>query len=183
MKFTPYDGKIYAHLFENPRTGLTRNLFWNINLDLAPIELNGEEWESSFACEWLVWPIRQINDLDGMSLKQVVQPKLIESSIYLAGRHHPVTVTVLQIRRQAACGYRLDVVGAADLMIDGKTINRSFSFECDLSFEGIVVVPDNLYPKPVGPSEVTAVLAPFISIEGLREPSWERFRYILDPAA
>jgi len=68
-------------------------------------------------------------------------------------------------------------------MIDGKTINRSFSFECDLSFEGIVVVPDNLYPKPVGPSEVTAVLAPFISIEGLREPSWERFRYILDPAA
>ncbi len=41
VKLTPTVGKIYAHLFQNRLTGLDRNLFWNLRIELEPLGWDG----------------------------------------------------------------------------------------------------------------------------------------------
>lgn len=180
MKLIPQGGEIYAHLFENPRMGLPRDLYWNISIDLEPVRLLGEEWDSSFQCEWLLWPVKVLTDLDGMGFDTLRHPALVEASLYLASEHHPVAVSHLEIRRVLGNRYRLDAGVAVDLMVDGARIAGSFHLQSDLSFRGIVVVPENLNPKPSNVVEVMGALSPFISMLELQKPRFEGFRYVLD---
>ena len=182
MQFIPRGGEIYAHLFENRRTGLERSLFWNIGVELQSVEIDGEEWESSFACEWLVWPIKRLPDLDGMDLQRLVRPELVECSIYLVAEHHPAKVSDLKVREQITGKYKLDAIGSVDLEIDGKTISHTFDLQCDLNFGGIVVVPQSLDPRPATPAQVAEALSSFLALDGLREPRYDKFRYVFDPA-
>jgi hypothetical protein len=174
------DGEIYAHLFDNPPRGLARDLYWNIHVELEPVYLLGEEWVSVFQCDWLVWPIKTLRDLDGMGLEQVRYPKLVEASVYLVSEHHPAAVSHLVVRRIHGNGYHLDARGAVEVDMDGQQLSSSFHFECSLSFSGIVVVPENVSPKPSNRKEVAMAVAPFISLVGLKKPRREGFRYVLD---
>ena len=178
MQLNPKSGQIYGHLFENKRTGLVRNLYWNISVDFEPISLLGENWDSSFQCDWLVWPIKALADLDAIGLDALGDAKLVEASLYLISQHHPISVTNLEIRRVPGNCYRLDAGIAVDVVVDGEKILGSFHLQCDLSFGGIIIIPENLDPQPSNVMEVKAAVLPFISLEGLQEPRLEGVRYV-----
>lgn len=179
MQLIARDGEIYAHLFENTRANLPRDLYWNISVELEPVALLGEQWDTSFQCEWLVWPITTLGDLDGMGLEQLRDSRLVEASLYLVSEHHPVGISHLVVRRTFDGIYQLDVQGDYDFEIDEQRLCGSFHFLCKLDFGGIIVVPENLSPKPSNSLEVAAAVAPFISQVGLQEPRQDGFRYIL----
>ena len=182
MKFVARGGSIYAHLFENPRIGLARNLFWNINVELEPVEWHGKRWDCSFGCDWLVWPIRRLSELDGMSLGRVLQPDFVESTIYFVAEHHWVTVAELEIHHITGARYEFDAKGQADLEIDGLAVGGPFHYQCELGFDGVVVAPDNLTPSPASPTDVVDALAPYFELEGLQVPRRDGFRYVVPSA-
>jgi len=180
MELNPRGGEIYAHLFENQRTGLARGLFWNIHVELERVELSGRRWDASFACDWLAWPIKRVGELSGMSLTQVSQPELVEASVYLVAEHHPVIVTELRLAREVHDEYRLEAAGNGDIEPDGKRTTVRFQLECTLKFGGIIVVPDNLSPRPSNSAEVSAALREFIATDDLR-PTQQGARYLFVP--
>lgn len=179
----PQSATLSGSLFENPRIGIARDLFWNVEVDLEPVELDGETWDCSFACEWLTWPVRRLADLDGMTLDQVIDPNRIEASLYVLAQHHPATISRLEISEQAPGRYRLAVAGSAEVSAEQGMLNVPFSLVCDLDFVGIFVVRENLFPKPANPAEVQAALNQFISPEGFAEPREDGFRYVVQPAS
>ena len=179
--FATESGEIDAFLFENNKTGLARDLFWSITVDLKPIALFDESWECSFQCEWMTWPVRTIDDLDGVGLTQLRQPDLVEATMYVDALHQWVTVSQLAVRRAVGAGYQADIAGEYELEANGRRQSGQFQLQCDLVFEGIIVVPENLTPRPSNPKEVAEVVAPFISLAGFKEPRLDGFRYLLRP--
>lgn len=174
-------GTIYGHIFENAQASLSRNLFWSIDVTLAPIEVDDEIWDCSLACEWLVWPIKRVHDLDGMTLDHVVRRDLIECSIYVAAEHQWPAISGLTLKKKRWDVYELNLLGEADLVIDEKVMASSFDFRCELTLQGVVVVPTNLSPEPASHAEVKEALRSFITLDGLAEPYTEGFRHVFAP--
>lgn len=178
----PSKAEIYGHLFENALTGVTRNVFWNIDVEFQPVILLGEEWTPRFACEWLVWPVREMDDLDGMSIEAAVQPDMVESTLYLVAEHHWVTTERLIIRRVGNT-YRLEAAIRVDIDTGEDRLQDLFEFSCDLEFTGVIVVPDNFEPKLSSSDGVTSAMDPFVAIEAFESPIVDGFRYLFKPKA
>ena len=177
-------GDIYAHLFGNELTGVPRGLYWSVTVPCVPIEWCEQQHECSITCEWLEWPIRSWKQLHGMSLSTVRNPALVECSLYFA-EHHPIRLEKLELRRSGGgTRFRISLAGAFDL--DGfdkhDGMNMRFSIESDIEFEGLIVVPDNLFPKPQGESEILQALQPFVELGAFGGAVLDRFRYILAPS-
>jgi hypothetical protein len=58
-----------------------------------------------------------------------------------------------------------------------------FSLDGELDFEGLVVVPGNLISKPQNESEMPKAIAPCAELVNFDPPVFDRFRYVLRPAA
>ena len=178
-------GVIHGHLFEDASAGLPRRLFWNLSLPCHPITWQGESWDCFVQCDWLHWPLRVWTGLDGATLSTVGDPAMIECSVYLAA-HHPVQIASLCLKRMGpAARFAVDITGAFDLQgfgdLDAKDI--LFAVRGEIDFEGIVVVPEHLTPSPLAPREVIQALEPHLDSAQLGPPKWDRFRYVLKPAA
>jgi hypothetical protein len=176
-------GSLYVHLFENPKTGTKRGLYWSVTLPCAPVRWDDEDWDCAVTCEWLQWPIKRWMQLDGLGLRDTISRDDVECSVYLA-EHHPVEVTSLALSRiQGTTRFRVTLQGSLDINgfdeLDGSGIPVHIQAEVD--FEGIVVVPGNLTSKPNDTNQVLALLSPFIDTDDLDEPQWDRFRYVLKP--
>jgi hypothetical protein len=66
--------------------------------------------------------------------------------------------------------------------LEGKTIpNVVLEAEVEASFDGLIVVPDNLNPKPVTPDEATRALKPFADVSAYSSPMFDEFRWIFRP--
>ena len=184
LALRPTTGTIYGHVHENSHTGLARNLFWNIEIEFEPVRQDGEDWDCSLGIEWLTWPVRSWRDLDGMSLGQVQQEELLECSLYLFAAHHPATLRRLILRETADARFEADFSAIADVHDPEGSGRRLFEVngKCHLSFEGIVVVPDNLLPKPNSAHEVESAVAEFLAVDDLTDPRSEGLRFILKPA-
>ena len=172
-------GEIYAHLFENAEAGVERDIFWSITCPCAPIQYGGEEWTTSITCEWLAWTLSDWTGLNGAGYESVKRPDLVECSFYLF-EHHPVALQALTLHaipetdRFVVC-----IKGETDIGGFGELDGRyAFAAECEVEFQGLVVVPGNLYPKPRSGQEAAATLAPFIKLANFQEPEWDRFRYV-----
>lgn len=174
-------GELYGHLFENVSTGVPRGLFWNFSLPCAPIAWEGEEWECSVLCEWLQWPVRDWTSLDGATLRTSSAHASVECSIYFT-EHHPVRLEALSVSRIAdSARFNIALSGAFDLKgygeLDAQNIPLFLHGEVD--FDGVVVVPGNLFPRPCNPADVIRLVEPLLSVCNLGEPEWDRFRYVL----
>ena len=175
-------GTIYGHLFENASAGVKRGLYWSVTCPCAPIHSGGEEWETSLSCEWLTWPLHDWTQLDGAGLVSIIDTGSIECSFYLS-EHYPATLMALTLRRILATN-RFVVSMSGEVEITGfeeldETVTFSVEFEAELG--ELVVVPDNLFPKPSTEQEATTALAPFINTANLQAPQWDRFRYVFSP--
>jgi len=179
----PAGGEIYAHVFENPRAGIPRNLVWNISVEFEPVPLEGQDWECSFAVEWLTWPIRKWRDLAGLGIEDVLSPQTVEPSLYLMAEHHPATLNDLQFLGLQGRMFEAEILASAEIRADNKRLTVPVSCVCSLRFGGVVVVRDNSEPKPVTVEQAGEAVSQFIELEGLRPPRLEEWRYVLEPDA
>lgn len=182
-KIRGINGNMYAHIFENPNVGVARGLYWAVTVDCEPIEWNGEDWPCSVTCEWLQWPIRRWEEIDGVGLETTIAPVDAECSFYLA-EHNPVRIKSLSISREPNKNqFLVCISGAVELLgfdeLDGEDI--PFFVQGRVDFDGIILIPDNLSPKPSTPTDAIDILSEFLSMESLKEPRWDRFRYVFEP--
>ena len=177
----PTKGEIYAHVFENPTTGLGRDLYWNVCVDSQPVFLDGEEWVCSLGIEWLTWPIHRWRELDGMGLGKVRHPELVECSLYLFDEHHPASLRHLELQENGPGTFEAEFSAVAD--VDDGSGRRLFnvSGRCNLTFTSIIVVASNLRPKPASTLEARVAAAEFIAFDDLKEPRSEEWRYVFEP--
>jgi hypothetical protein len=175
-------GECYAHVFENPRAGLKRGLFWNFNLECAPIIWDSEEWEASLLCDWVTLPTRSWPDLGEIRLDELPQRNLLETSFYLSA-HHDVKLTRLDIAHERDDLFRVHIGGTFDLEgydeLDGANIPIDTSGS--VRFKGLIVMPDNLFPKPGDAAGAAAVAREFLDLENLGEPAWDGSRFLFEP--
>ena len=82
--FRAEEARIHGHLFENPRMGIPRGIYWALFVQFEPVSLDSEEWPSSLGCEWIEWPIRRWEELDG---REVTVTKTSEVSTAGFGRN------------------------------------------------------------------------------------------------
>lgn len=178
------DGIITGHVFENPAAGVPRALYWSIRLDYEPLVLDGTDWECNAGCEFLRWPLDYWKKLDGATLDDTIGPVPAEGSIYLIGAHHELQLQSLALHRiedttrfEVRLEAKFDLRGYGEL--DGTDIPLSLA--CVAEFKHVVVVRDNLFPKPSDAEEAAAVVAPFLDIEGLTTPRRDDFRFVFEP--
>ncbi|MDO8411735.1 MAG: hypothetical protein Q7S93_16910 [Phenylobacterium sp.] len=183
LSLQPVSGEIYAHVFENPRTGVPRNLFWNMTVELEPVTIEGEEWDCSFGAEWLTWPVRTWRELDGMDLGKVLLPDMVEPPLYLVGEHHPATLQHLRLGGCRGPSFEAAVTASAQIRTEKGQRTIPVSFFCRLQFAGVIVVKENLQPSPTTPALAEEAVAKFMQMDGLRQARSEDWRYVLEPDA
>jgi len=172
---------IYGHVFENPRVGLVRNLFWNLFIDLDQSGEDGDGAIQSISCDWLTFAAHRWSDLDGVSLSDCRQPALIECSIYRDSEHHWAHLDSFSIRSGAAVD-RSNVTLTLHLPPESnsETAADRLDVECEVRFEGIIVVPGNFTSPPATPADAAILVAEFADLGALRPPIWDRFRYVFE---
>lgn len=179
----PIGGKMYSHIFENSAVGISRDHFWSITVNFAPIEYADESWDCSMTSEWIRFGVRNWRDLDECSLTVSPDDDFIESSFYMT-EHDPGFSTDLSlsyldtnrfhIRMQMIVDYHGYSGGDAnpDMLVAAET---------EVDYTGLIVVPDNLFPKPSTPQMVNEVAEDFVNLSVYCEPEADRHRFVLRP--
>lgn len=177
-------GLVYGHVFENPLVGVARQLFWSVTLNCGPVRSGKENFDCSFTTEWLVLPISRWSDLHEKSLAHVQNPEGVEASLYL-DEHHSAKLMALSFARIAGT-HRFSVSIEAEVHIEGfgdlDGAGLPLALQGEAEFEGLVILPSNLDPKPDTPLKASEALKRFISLSELGEPQWQKFRYVFPPA-
>ncbi|QDT27569.1 hypothetical protein Enr10x_28870 [Gimesia panareensis] len=166
----PSGGQILAHIFENRHTGLARGLFWSISIKFEPISYGGDEYSCSMMCEWIPWRLRNWLELDGRRLSVDYGEEGIESSFYLT-EHDIGTHTELALRHQSENLFETQVKMVVDFYgFHNGDENPQMQIDATvaLPFLGVLVIPDNLFPKPTTEQELRDVAADFIDLTSFR---------------
>lgn len=182
-KLVASGGEIYCHLFENPRTGLARNVYWAITLNFHPVEYGGEKLRCSMTCEWLALPLRDWRQLEGRSSSLDYGDGGSESSFYVW--QHDIGKST-RLRIGARMGDRFDV--EMDMVVDftgTSKADRNAAMQvrgrAALPFTGVIVVPDNLKPEPGTPADVVGAVAPYLDTTLFRAPERRHHAFRMDP--
>ena len=174
-------GTIYAHVFENRSMGVPRGLYWNLRLDCelgAPSKLPAE---CSISIDWLTFEATRFEQLSGEGLANVRDPRGIEASLYL-GTHQEIRLRTLEFGVASSSVVQLRVAGDLAEPARGQDPEHCrIDLTCDIEFEGVVVVPQNLVPKPGSVEEARAAITPFFEPETLASGEREDFRYLFPP--
>lgn len=165
-------GKIYAHIFENPNTGLKRGIFWSVTVHFKPIKYADESFRCSTTCEWIPWKAANWLDLHGRHFDVEYGECGIESSFY-SGEHDICTRTRLRLAHKDTCRFHVSV----DVIVDfqgccGGDENPAMpvSARADVPFTGLLVVPANLEPAPANLDEAKEIAAEFVDLATYEEP-------------
>ena len=151
-------------------------------MEFESVPFDGEQWDCSLGIEWLTFPIRRWRDLDGMSLARAHSRSLLECSLYLFEEHHWARLNRLEMKEVSPGIFEVDFAAIADVD-DGSGLRRfEVSGRCDVKFIGIIVVPDNLDPKPETAEAAATTVAHFLALDDLDEPRSEQWRFVLDPS-
>ena len=182
-EFRPTDGELYGHVFENPRTGVPRRLYWSLRCDFEPVDLDGSEWSVSLMVEWLTFDVRRWVDLDTTTRPELVQRDGVETSVYFTDMHQPAALDHLRLRRAGGCRFDVEVSVTCELEgLDGtKLPRRSIVWRGDVPFQRISIMRENLFPKPSTPDEATGILASFIDPAGFEPPVQEERSFHFHP--
>jgi len=161
--------------------GVQRDLYWHVMVEFEPVLIDGEEWSCSLDIEWLTWPMRRWQDLNGKSLAESRHPEMVECSLYYYGTHNPASVRRLELSEISPASFMADVSAVAEINYGAGPRSYQVVSQFNLRFTNIVVVPSNLEPKPSSIPEVEAAVAEHIALDGLKAPRSEGWRYVLEP--
>jgi hypothetical protein len=178
-------GEIYCHLFENPRTGLPRNIYWSFTLDFDPIEYEGAEWETSMTAEWLTLPLRDWRDLAGRAFTLSYGDGDAEASFY-AREHHIAKTARLEIGMRNGRTFEL----AMEMIVDFQGLtgadhnpNMTVQGRAVVPYAGAIVVPDNLVPTLNTPAEVARAVSRYLDTPLLAPPERRGHAFRMEPLA
>lgn len=184
QSLAPVGGELYSHIYENRTTGLSRDHFWSLTIDFAPIEYEGELLQCSASVEWLRFPVRDWRQLGSTDLVEVLQSDLVESSFYV-GRHDWATTKHFSLL------YRSGNVFDAKLQLvvdfqgftgDDDDPAMEVNAHAKVKYSGLVIVKDNLSPKPNSPQLAMEMAKSFVDLESYQPPVDEDSRYIFIPS-
>lgn len=176
--FIAKGGSYYGHIFENPRLGVPRALYWSFTVDFSGIRYLGQTWDSSLTVEWITFGVREFVGTHPVSSASCPRA---EASLYLA-EHHPIDSWEGQMSWDASppqCGFaydvRLNFPGLDRDPVPGLHLMGRVS----LQFDGFIIVPGNLSPKPTSVDEASLLLrqyfqAPCVALD-------EGWRYVFRP--
>ena len=126
-------------------------------MDFGGIHYLGQTWDSSLGIEWITLGAHKFAGVH--SISSALSPGA-EASLYLA-EHHPIDTWEARISWDASppqCvldfDARLDFPGLDRDPVPGLHLTGRAS----LQFDGLIVVPGNLSPKPASLDEATALL-------------------------
>ena len=181
----PKGGEMYCHIFENSSTGLVRNLFWSITVEFEPVQYGENEFSCAMTCEWIPWPVRNWRELDGRRLVADYGEHGVESSFYTT-QHDIGTRTELALFHRKANLFAVKM----DMLVDyrgyyGGDDNPAMAVhaEVDVPFIGLLIIPDNLSPKPATPSQLQSVASQFVDLSSYEAPKpWQGHGSIFPPA-
>ncbi len=176
--FVTKGGSYYAHVFENRSSGVPRALYWSFTVDFEGIPYLGETWGSSLTIEWISLGVREFAGIHPVSPSS--SPGA-EASLYLA-EHHPIESWDGRISwdtspPQCIFDYdvRLDFPG-----LDGDPVpGLHLTGRVPLQFDGFIIVPGNLFPKPASVDEAAGLLRQFFHTPCVAVD--EDWRYIFRP--
>jgi hypothetical protein len=186
-------GEMYAHIFENELTGLARNLFWSVSIDFAPLHYAGSEFRCGVACEWIPWTARDWRELDGEILDVIYNPDgtvksgppSVEASFYMTS-HDLARRVGLKLKRNGGTKF----AAAMDMIVNFRGYaggdedpNLRVSGQTEINYRGVIVVKNNLSPKPTTEAKVLAVAEKFIDLAAYRAPVDEEWRWVFQPKA
>jgi hypothetical protein len=188
MKFpaaslVPRGGQMYSHIFENQYTGIAREHFWSITVDFAPIKYANESWDCSMTSEWIRFGVRNWRDLNNSRLTVPPDDGLVESSFYMT-EHDLASSTDLSLAYLAENRFRIRLEMTIDFhgYIGGDANpEMRVAAETEIEYTGLVVIPENLFPKPLTPQLVKNVASEFVDLSAYHEPEKEQHRFLLRP--
>ncbi|MGI9387911.1 MAG: hypothetical protein ACR2OX_10820 [Methyloligellaceae bacterium] len=166
-------------MFENPLTDVERNLYWCIAIDFNAIAYLGERWDISAGIEWLRFDKSCTPLSNSVEASIACQPNA-EASFNLA-EHWPSDDWRICMRPVAEdqkwileFDLLIDFAGLDDDPVPDLQIRGSTSID----FEGIVVIPDNLDPKPKSEQEAAALVAQYIKLDERYSCKDEGWRFV-----
>jgi hypothetical protein len=153
-------------------------VYWGIRVELEPIEVDGSEWLTSLAVEWLRFPVRSWRALaDAAPILD-----LAETSLYCA-YHQDAQLEHLSLaaRAEASFDLSLRVRAALDVPGAGTLSEGELALTMPATLEEMIVVRDNLFPKPSSPAEAAAVLGSYLDPAEFEPAVDDGFRYVFRP--
>lgn len=133
--------------------------------------------------EWMQFPIRDWRSLNDSHVAAAMKDELVEASFYLT-RHDWATVKELSLRHIVDHRFRVCLKLVVDFQgFTGDDVDPEMEVTAatDIEYTGIIVVPDNLFPKPNTPEQVMEVVSQFANPTAYHYPERDDFRYMLRP--
>ena len=186
-------GEMYAHIFENGSIGLARSLFWSVSIDFDPIHYADSNLRCSMTCEWIPWTARDWRELDGEKLNVVYSrdgivksgPPRVEASFYLTS-HEPARRVSLKLNRNGGTKFAVSmdmVVNFHGYAGGDEDSNLPVAGQAEIGYRGVIVVKNNLSPKPTTEAMARAVADKFVDLATYRAPVDEEWRWVFPPKA
>ena len=147
-------------------------------MDFGSIRYVEGTWRSSFTVEWITLGIREFAGTHSISSSS--SPGA-EASLYLA-EHHPIDrwdarISWVASPNQCVLDYDLllDFPGLAHDPVPGLHLTG----QACLGFDGFIIVPGNLFPKPASIEEAGNLLRQYFPAPGVGVD--EDWRYVFRP--
>lgn len=176
-------GELSAHLFENPRVGVERGVYWGVRLDFARLQYEGDWFQCAMECEWIPWQIRDWRDLDGRSLKCRLEGEFAEASFYVF--EHGLAESVdLSIRRVEGAEFEvsLSMIAEFEGWVGHDADPRlHVAGRARVPFEGVRFLPGHFDPAPHDADEALALAEPFLDLDAFSLEKTESGAWLLRP--
>jgi len=178
----PIGGEIYCHIFENQLTGVTRDAYWSVTIDFAPLVYGKDTFRCNAMVEWL-----QLGNGDFRNIAQLrinlPDASHAEASFYMT-EHDNASSTSMLLSYIDNDRFRVEL----EMIVDfhgyvGGDANPAMRVEAstELQFTGLIVVPGNLDPKPTDEVAVIRTASQFLDLSGYDPPLKQGFRYLFRP--
>lgn len=178
----PIGGEIYCHIFENHHTGLSRDAYWSVTVDFAPLVYGKDSFRCNAMVEWL-----QLGNAD---YRNIVKKKInlpdashAEASFYMS-EHDCASSSSMLLSYIDNDRFEVEL----EMIVDfhgylGGDVNPAMrvSASTDLVFTGLIVVPGNLDPKPADETTVISTASQYLDLSGYDPPLKQGFRYLFRP--
>lgn len=177
----PIGGHFFTHLFENAYTNVKRDLYWCISVEFDGIDYLGESWSIAAGIEWLRFDKNHLPLNKNIVASADSQP-MSEASFYLT-EHWPAIDWKFSLRPSVEENkWNLEF----DLLIDFEGLDNDpvpdlrIKGTTFIDFNGIIVIPDNLDPKPKSEQEASAMVAQYMDFTRDYSCRNEQWRYVFN---
>lgn len=178
----PNGGEIYCHIFENQLTGVTRDAYWSVTVDFAPLLYGKDTFRTLAMVEWLQFRIRDFRDIKQYRIN-LPDSSHAEASFYMT-EHDNAAATSMLLSYIGDARFHVELEMMVDfhgyLGGDANPVMR-VAASTELQFTGLIVVPGNLDPKPDDEAAVISTASQFLDLSGFDPPLKQGFRYLFRP--